>query len=119
MLRSELIPQTSEDLGSGRLIYHFSLQTRKKNAPQGDVEHQIAFFEVCPVLSRPLLLVLRHDDRATLPNSNTPAIPCSGWQTASRTGRQSFSPGHGTTLRTISILTSKQWDCGHQLERSR
>lgn len=49
MLRSELIPQTSEDLGSGRLIYHFSLQTRKKNAPQGDVEHQIAFFEVYPV----------------------------------------------------------------------
>lgn len=46
MLRSELTPQTTEDLGSGRLIYHFSLQTRKKNAPQGDVEHQIAFFEV-------------------------------------------------------------------------
>lgn len=46
MLRSELIPQTTEDLGSGRLIYHFSLQARKKNAPQGDVEHQIAFFEV-------------------------------------------------------------------------
>lgn len=52
MLRSELIPQTTEDLGSGRLIYHFSLQTRKKNAPQGDVEHQIAFFEVFPVLFR-------------------------------------------------------------------
>lgn len=46
MLRSELIPQTSEDLGSGRLIYHFSLQTREKNAPTGDIEHQIAFFEV-------------------------------------------------------------------------
>ena len=46
MLRSELIPQTSEDLGSGRLIYHFSLQTREKNAPTGDVERQIAFFEV-------------------------------------------------------------------------
>lgn len=51
MLRSELIPQTSADLGSGRLLYHFSLQTRKKNAPGGDVEHQIAFFEVCLCLT--------------------------------------------------------------------
>ena len=50
MLRSELIPQTSADLGSGRLVYHFSLQTRKKNAPGGDIEHQIAFFEVCAFL---------------------------------------------------------------------
>ena len=50
MLRSELIPQTSKDLGSGRLIYHFSLQTREKNAPTGDVERQIAFFEVFPSL---------------------------------------------------------------------
>lgn len=49
MLRSELIPQTSADLGSGRLVYHFSLQARKKNAPSGDIEHQIAFFEVCLV----------------------------------------------------------------------
>lgn len=46
MLRSELIPQTTADLGSGQLIYHFSLQKRKQNAPKGDVEHQIAFFEV-------------------------------------------------------------------------
>lgn len=46
MLRSELIPQTTADLGNGRLIYHFSLQARKQNAPKGDIEHQIAFFEV-------------------------------------------------------------------------
>ncbi|OJJ32507.1 hypothetical protein ASPWEDRAFT_117646 [Aspergillus wentii DTO 134E9] len=45
MMRSELIPQTSEDLGSGHLFYHFSLKTNKKNAPNPKFEHQIAFFE--------------------------------------------------------------------------
>lgn len=55
MLRSELIPQTSDDLGNGRLIYHFSLQTRERNVPTGDVERQIAFFEV-PLLSVSLSL---------------------------------------------------------------
>ncbi|KKK17678.1 hypothetical protein P175DRAFT_0460212 [Aspergillus ochraceoroseus IBT 24754] len=45
MMRSELIPQTSKDLGSGKLFYHFSLQTREENFPTADLEHQIAFFE--------------------------------------------------------------------------
>lgn len=46
MMRSELIPQTKADLGSGQLFYHFSLQTKEKNAPVAGLEHQIAFFEV-------------------------------------------------------------------------
>lgn len=51
MMRSELIPQTKADLGSGTLYYHFSLQTREENAPDASLEHQIAFFEVRPHLS--------------------------------------------------------------------
>lgn len=46
MERSELIPQTTEDLGSGHLFYHFSLSTNETNAPSPKFEHQIAFFEV-------------------------------------------------------------------------
>lgn len=46
MMRSELIPQTTEDLGSGHLFYHFSLSTNETNAPNPKFEHQIAFFEV-------------------------------------------------------------------------
>lgn len=46
MERSEIIPQTSEDLGSGRLFYHFSLMTNTTNPPNPKFEHQIAFFEV-------------------------------------------------------------------------
>ena len=46
MMRSELIPQTNADLGSGTLFYHFSLQTKEENAPAAALEHQIAFFEV-------------------------------------------------------------------------
>lgn len=46
MMRTELIPQTTSDLGSGTLFYHFSLQTREKNPPNAKIEHQIAFFEV-------------------------------------------------------------------------
>jgi hypothetical protein len=46
MMRSELIPQTKEDLGSGHLFYHFSLSTNETNAPSPKFEHQIAFFEV-------------------------------------------------------------------------
>lgn len=52
MERSELIPQTKEDLGSGHLFYHFSLKTEDTNAPNPSFEHQIAFFEVttpCPM----------------------------------------------------------------------
>ncbi|KAJ5354376.1 uncharacterized protein N7496_012809 [Penicillium cataractarum] len=45
MERSEIIPQTSEDLGSGRLFYHFSLMTNTTNPPSPKFEHQIAFFE--------------------------------------------------------------------------
>lgn len=46
MERSELIPQTSANLGSGRLFYHFSLKTDEVNAPNPKFEHQLAFFEV-------------------------------------------------------------------------
>jgi hypothetical protein len=46
MERSEIIPQTSENLGSGRLFYHFSLMTNITNPPNPKFEHQIAFFEV-------------------------------------------------------------------------
>ncbi|KAE8327222.1 hypothetical protein BDV39DRAFT_205078 [Aspergillus sergii] len=45
MERSELIPQTKADLGSGHLYYHFSLSTKETNAPNPSFEHQIAFFE--------------------------------------------------------------------------
>ncbi|KAB8251807.1 hypothetical protein BDV35DRAFT_296540 [Aspergillus flavus] len=45
MMRSELIPQTDADLGSGTLFYHFSLQSKEENAPVAALEHQIAFFE--------------------------------------------------------------------------
>ncbi|RAK80266.1 glycoside hydrolase family 131 protein [Aspergillus fijiensis CBS 313.89] len=45
MERSELIPQTKADLGSGHLYYHFSLSTKTTNAPDASFEHQIAFFE--------------------------------------------------------------------------
>jgi len=48
MMRSELIPQTNEDLGRGHLFYHFSLSTNETNAPSPKSEHQIAFFEVGP-----------------------------------------------------------------------
>ncbi|PWY73118.1 hypothetical protein BO94DRAFT_578329 [Aspergillus sclerotioniger CBS 115572] len=45
MERTELIPQTTSDLGSGHLYYHFSLSTSSTNAPNATYEHQIAFFE--------------------------------------------------------------------------
>ena len=45
MERSELIPQTKADLGSGHLYYHFSLSTQETNPPNPSFEHQIAFFE--------------------------------------------------------------------------
>ncbi|KAL2868060.1 glycoside hydrolase family 131 protein [Aspergillus lucknowensis] len=43
MMRSELIPQTTEDLGSGTLFYHFSLSVPA--VPDETLEHQLAFFE--------------------------------------------------------------------------
>jgi len=45
MERTEVIPQTSANLGTGHLYYHFSLMTSSKNAPNPGFEHQIAFFE--------------------------------------------------------------------------
>ena len=63
MMRTELIPQTKSDLGSGTLFYHFSLQTREKNPPNAKIEHQIAFFEVPPLslLSYPpITTIIKH-----------------------------------------------------------
>jgi hypothetical protein len=50
MMRSEIIPQVTNNasLGQGHLYYHFSVSTRKTNAPDPSLEHQIAFFEVPP-----------------------------------------------------------------------
>jgi len=45
MERSEIIPQTSANLGTGHLYYHFSLMTSSTNPPAATNEHQIAFFE--------------------------------------------------------------------------
>ncbi|KIJ48066.1 carbohydrate-binding module family 1 protein [Sphaerobolus stellatus SS14] len=45
MERTEIIPQTTANLGSGHLYYHFSLMTTAANAPNPGYEHQIAFFE--------------------------------------------------------------------------
>ncbi|KAF4923502.1 hypothetical protein CGCVW01_v004684 [Colletotrichum viniferum] len=45
MRRTELIPQTTEAIGSGKKYYHFSLKRSDTNAPSLSKEHQIAFFE--------------------------------------------------------------------------
>ncbi|KAG8843180.1 hypothetical protein FRB96_004250 [Tulasnella sp. 330] len=45
MERSEIIPQTSTNIGTGHLYYHFSLMTSTVNPPNPGFEHQIAFFE--------------------------------------------------------------------------
>lgn len=45
MERTEIIPQTSANLGTGHLYYHFSLMTQSTNPPNPGYEHQIAFFE--------------------------------------------------------------------------
>ena len=45
MERTEIIPQTSTNLGTGHLYYHFSLSTPATNAPNPGFEHQIAYFE--------------------------------------------------------------------------
>ncbi|KAF9016992.1 hypothetical protein BDZ89DRAFT_389698 [Hymenopellis radicata] len=45
MERTELIPQTSEDLGTGTMYYHFSIMRSDTNPPDSTVEHQIMFFE--------------------------------------------------------------------------
>ncbi|EIW81051.1 hypothetical protein CONPUDRAFT_104186 [Coniophora puteana RWD-64-598 SS2] len=43
--RSELIPQTKENLGQGELFYHFSMMRSATNAPDSADEHQMVFFE--------------------------------------------------------------------------
>ncbi|OCH89908.1 carbohydrate-binding module family 1 protein [Obba rivulosa] len=45
MERTELIPQTSQNLGTGELFYHFSLMHEATNPPTSSYEHQIFFFE--------------------------------------------------------------------------
>jgi hypothetical protein len=44
-LRSELIPQTTNNLGVGQMYYHFSISCTNVNTPNASVEHQIVFFE--------------------------------------------------------------------------
>ncbi|KAK7469296.1 hypothetical protein VKT23_003780 [Stygiomarasmius scandens] len=45
MERVELIPQTSANLGTGNLFYHFTLGVGSENQPDSTLEHQILFFE--------------------------------------------------------------------------
>ncbi|TEB39880.1 hypothetical protein FA13DRAFT_1655421 [Coprinellus micaceus] len=45
MQRAELIPQTTANLGTGNLFYHFSLKRTTTNAPDTTLEHQVMFFE--------------------------------------------------------------------------
>ncbi|KAI9158021.1 Upstream activation factor subunit spp27 [Paramyrothecium foliicola] len=45
MRRTELIPQTSKPIASGKVYYHFSIKREDTNAPALTREHQIAFFE--------------------------------------------------------------------------
>ncbi|RDW91283.1 hypothetical protein BP5796_02448 [Coleophoma crateriformis] len=45
MRRTELIPQTSAAIGSGKVWYHFSMMRSDVNPPSTYREHQIAFFE--------------------------------------------------------------------------
>jgi hypothetical protein len=45
MERTELIPQTTSNLGTGNLFYHFSVKRSGTNAPDPTLEHQVCFFE--------------------------------------------------------------------------
>ncbi|KAJ2930896.1 hypothetical protein H1R20_g6194, partial [Candolleomyces eurysporus] len=45
MQRAELIPQTTANLGSGNLFYHFSVKRTNTNPPDPSLEHQVMFFE--------------------------------------------------------------------------
>ncbi|THH20111.1 hypothetical protein EW146_g1190 [Bondarzewia mesenterica] len=45
MERTELIPQTTENLGTGNLFYHFSIMRDDTSPPESTLEHQILFFE--------------------------------------------------------------------------
>ncbi|KAG9004071.1 hypothetical protein FRB90_011060 [Tulasnella sp. 427] len=43
--RTELIPQTSANLGTGQKYYHFSVKRTATNPPLFSYEHQVVFFE--------------------------------------------------------------------------
>ncbi|KAG8913021.1 hypothetical protein FRC00_003225, partial [Tulasnella sp. 408] len=43
--RTELIPQTSNNIGTGQKYYHFSVKRSSTNAPLTSYEHQVVFFE--------------------------------------------------------------------------
>ncbi|KAI0075098.1 hypothetical protein K474DRAFT_1676653 [Panus rudis PR-1116 ss-1] len=45
MERTELIPQTTANLGTGNLFYHFSVKRSATNPPNSAYEHQVVFFE--------------------------------------------------------------------------
>lgn len=45
MWRTELIPQTTANLGTGKLWYHFSVKKTATNPPNPKYEHQVCFFE--------------------------------------------------------------------------
>ncbi|TFL03221.1 carbohydrate-binding module family 1 protein [Pterulicium gracile] len=45
MARTELIPQTKANLGTGTQYYHFSMMRSNTNPPNFQTEHQINFFE--------------------------------------------------------------------------
>jgi Glycoside hydrolase 131 catalytic N-terminal domain len=45
MRRTELIPQTTAAINSGKVWYHFSIMREDTNAPSIYREHQICFFE--------------------------------------------------------------------------
>jgi hypothetical protein len=45
MRRTELIPQTTAAINSGKVWYHFSMKRSGTNAPSIYREHQICFFE--------------------------------------------------------------------------
>ncbi|KAF9019030.1 carbohydrate-binding module family 1 protein [Hymenopellis radicata] len=45
MERTELIPQTAANLGTGTLYYHFSVKRTDTNPPDSTKEHQVLFFE--------------------------------------------------------------------------
>jgi hypothetical protein len=45
MRRTELIPQTTAKINSGKVWYHFSIKRSTTNPPSLNREHQIAFFE--------------------------------------------------------------------------
>ncbi|ORY16000.1 hypothetical protein BCR34DRAFT_611806 [Clohesyomyces aquaticus] len=45
MWRTELIPQTTAKINSGKVYYHFSIKRSTTNVPSATNEHQICFFE--------------------------------------------------------------------------